>query len=87
MRNRKIGKFYVDMEFFNNWNDGVEGCNLFDGFVPLEATHSYNRHRIEYTGYHDHFKEVPEGEVPPVYKPVFYSGAVKPVWVEDVCLR
>ena len=77
MRTRRLGKFYVSQQFFQ---DRGNSSVLFHGMVVLRAQEDYERHAIEYIAEHPDFGEVPLGGHIPVYTATFTTGDVHPKW-------
>ena len=77
---KNLGRFYVSNVFFHDLRPG-DGANLFHGMVIYETNRRLDWRRTEYLAMHEDFDDVGEGEMAPVYKPVFDKMGAFPKWV------
>ena len=65
MRDRRIGKFTVDLHLIDNCADQVRV--MMKDVLVLRAECLHHKHCIEYVGIHPAFSAIPDGYEPPPY--------------------
>ena len=81
LKTRRIGRFKVDHHFYDTL-DVEEGVNLFDRMVVLDVVHDHVSGVANYTAIHPSYRELPYGEIIPMYVPKFHLGCIAPEWIE-----
>jgi hypothetical protein len=80
MKNRRLGRFIVSDKFLRDAIDNGFGANLFLGSVPIDVHRDFLSQSTTFLCWNQAFDVVPEGEIIPLYRAIFYGGCANPTW-------
>jgi hypothetical protein len=86
MRNRRLGRFTVSDTVLRDSITTGAAAHLFAGAVPLDVQRDWMNQTTTYLCWHPEFREVPNGEITPVYVAIFRKGedgTVTHEWKEE----
>ena len=77
---KRVGRFEVSEKLIWEIMTGKGDTALFDGMCIVDLRRDFIRGVIEYYGTGPMFDEVPEGQLVPMYRPVWRDGETLPGW-------
>ncbi len=77
---KRVGRFEVSEKLIWDIINGKGNTQLFEGMIPVDVKRDMMRSKVEYICSGPMFDEVPEGQIIPMYRPVFDDGKSVPRW-------